>query len=40
MVYVLLHHHPAIYTDRELMDQPLSEKAEILLGLRPYLKTA
>lgn len=39
-VYSLLRDQLAPYTDAKLMSQPLSEKAEILLGLRPYPKTA
>lgn len=35
-VYALLRDQLAQYTDPALMAQPLSEKAEILLGLRPY----
>lgn len=35
-VYALLRDQLAPYTDPVLMAQPLSEKAEILLGLRPY----
>lgn len=37
-VYALLRDQLAQYTDPRLMAQPLSEKAEILLGLRPYPK--
>lgn len=39
-VYTLLRDQLAKHTDPQLMGQPLSEKAEILLGLRPYPKTA
>lgn len=35
-VYGRLRDHLAQYTDPKLLDQPLTEKAEILLGLRPY----
>ena len=35
-VYALLREQLAAHTDPELMAQPLSEQAEILLGLRPY----
>lgn len=35
-VYSLLREHLAQYTDPKLMAQPLTEKSEILLGLRPY----
>lgn len=38
-VYALVRHHLADYTDSELAAQPLTERAEILLGLRPYPKT-
>ncbi len=34
--YGLLREQLAEHTDPELMAQPLSEQAEILLGLRPY----
>ncbi|MBE0454737.1 MAG: nucleoside monophosphate kinase [Roseovarius sp.] len=37
-VYSLLREQLAEYTEPRLMTQPLSEKAEILLGLRPYPK--
>jgi UMP-CMP kinase len=37
-VYSLLRDQLAPYTDPQLMAQPLGEKAEILLGLRPYPK--
>jgi UMP-CMP kinase len=37
-VYSLLREQLAPYTDPRLMAEPLSEKAEILLGLRPYPK--
>jgi adenylate kinase family enzyme len=39
-VYALLRNQLAKYTDQQLLDQPLTEKAEILLGLRPYPKDA
>ncbi|MEX0739541.1 MAG: nucleoside monophosphate kinase [Pseudohongiella sp.] len=39
-VYALLREQLAAYTPAELMAQPLSEKAEILLGLRPYPKNS
>ncbi|GGY74146.1 nucleoside monophosphate kinase [Marinobacter zhanjiangensis] len=39
-VYTLLRDQLAQYTDQQLLDQPLTEKAEILLGLRPYPKDA
>ncbi|HUG23574.1 nucleoside monophosphate kinase [Piscinibacter sp.] len=35
-VHSLLRDQLAAYTDPQLMAQPLSEKAEMLLGLRPY----
>lgn len=35
-VYALLREQLAEHTDPELMAQPLTEQAEILLGLRPY----
>lgn len=35
-VYALVSNHLAEYTDTGLATQPLSERAEILLGLRPY----
>lgn len=35
-VYALFREQLAQYTDPELMAQPLNEKAEMLLGLRPY----
>ncbi|OZT75002.1 nucleoside monophosphate kinase [Vreelandella boliviensis] len=35
-VYTLLREHLAKYTEQQLLDQPLTEKSEILLGLRPY----
>lgn len=35
-VYSLLREQLAPYTDSKLMAQALSEKSEILLGLRPY----
>ncbi|MBE0504344.1 MAG: nucleoside monophosphate kinase [Desulfuromonadales bacterium] len=37
-VYALLRDQLAKYSEQYLMDQPLTEKAEILLGLRPYPK--
>ncbi|MFA7668650.1 MAG: nucleoside monophosphate kinase [Burkholderiaceae bacterium] len=37
-VYALFREQLSQYTDPSLMAQPLSEKAEILLGLRPYPK--
>jgi UMP-CMP kinase len=39
-VYALLRDRLAEYTEQHLMDQPLTEKAEILLGLRPYARDA
>ncbi|UUC96511.1 nucleoside monophosphate kinase [Comamonas sp. C11] len=39
-VYALLRDQLAPHTDPQLLAQPLSEKAEILLGLRPYPKTS
>lgn len=39
-VYTLLRDQLAPYTDPALIARPLSEKAEILLGLRPYPKEA
>lgn len=38
-VYNLVLNSLAEYTDKKLADQPLTERAEILLGLRPYPKT-
>jgi UMP-CMP kinase len=38
-VYAVVCDHLAEHTDRELAAKPLTEKAEILLGLRPYPKT-
>jgi UMP-CMP kinase len=38
-VYALVRDHLADHTDSELAAQPLTERAEILLGLRPYPKT-
>lgn len=35
-VYALVREHLAAYTDEKYADKPLTEKAEILLGLRPY----
>lgn len=37
-VYALLRTNLEAYTDAELLAQPLTEKAEMLLGLRPYPK--
>jgi adenylate kinase family enzyme len=37
-VYALVCDNLAEYTDKELTSRPLTEKAEILLGLRPYPK--
>jgi UMP-CMP kinase len=37
-VYALVRNHLAEYTDSKLMDRPLTEKAEILLGIRAYPK--
>ncbi len=37
-VYNLVSSHLAEYTDKDFADRPLSERAEILLGLRPYPK--
>ena len=37
-VYKLVSEQLAEHTDASLMEQPLSEKAEMLLGLRPYSK--
>jgi UMP-CMP kinase len=37
-VYALVRHHLADYTESDLAAQPLTERAEILLGLRPYPK--
>jgi len=39
-VYTLFRDQLARYTDAELMNQPLTEKSEMLLGLRPYPKRA
>ena len=38
-VYALVGSKLAEYTDRTFSDKPLTERAEILLGLRPYPKT-
>lgn len=38
-VFALLGSHLAEYTESEFTSQPLSERAEVLLGLRPYPKT-
>lgn len=38
-VYALVRNQLAVYTEREFAAQPLTERAEILLGLRPYPKT-
>ncbi|MFN3746726.1 MAG: nucleoside monophosphate kinase [Hyphomicrobiaceae bacterium] len=40
IVYALVCAQLAEYTDRQLLDRPLTEKAEILLGKRPYPKKA
>jgi UMP-CMP kinase len=37
-VYDVVVSHLAEYTDRDLADKPLSERAEMLLGLRPFPK--
>lgn len=37
-VYALVRRHLAEYTDRKFAEKPLTERAEILLGLRPYPK--
>lgn len=37
-VYALVSSHLAEYTDREFAARPLTERAEMLLGLRPYPK--
>ena len=37
-VYALVREHLAEYTDSEFAQRPLTERAEILLGLRPYPK--
>ena len=37
-VYDLVVKNLSEYTDEELVDKPLTEKAEMLLGLRPYPK--
>lgn len=37
-VYSLFKSHLATFTDEEFADQPLTEKAEMLLGLRPWPK--
>lgn len=37
-VYALVSDNLAEYTDRKLVQKPLSDRAEILLGLRPYPK--
>ncbi|MEX2581596.1 MAG: nucleoside monophosphate kinase [Verrucomicrobiales bacterium] len=39
-VYDLVREHLAEHTDEELADRPLTERAEILLGLRSYPKSA
>jgi len=39
-VYALLCDHLAEYTDPKLAAQPLTERAEVLLGLRPYPRNA
>ena len=38
-VYVLVGSNLAEHTDRKFAAKPLTERAEILLGLRPYPKT-
>lgn len=38
-VYSIVAEHLAEFTDDKLVDQPLTERAEILLGLRPYPKS-
>lgn len=35
-VYALIREQLAHYTEQELLDQPLTEQSEVLLGLRPY----
>lgn len=35
-VYALVREQLAPYTDAALLERPLTEQAEILLGLRPY----
>jgi UMP-CMP kinase len=37
-VYALVGEHLAEHTDKDLAAQPLNERAEMLLGLRPYPK--
>lgn len=37
-VYALIRHHLADHTDSALASQPLTERAEMLLGLKPYPK--
>ena len=37
-VYALVGEHLAEHTDKDLAAQPLTERAEMLLGLRPYPK--
>jgi adenylate kinase family enzyme len=37
-VYALVRSHLAEFTDKELAERPLSERAEMLLGLRPFPK--
>jgi len=37
-VYALVAEHLAEFTDKELADQPLTERAEMLLGIRPFPK--
>ena len=39
-VYAKVKDYLSEHTDKELIDKPLTEKAEILLGLRPYPKKA
>lgn len=38
-VYDLVRHHLADHTDQDLASRPLTERAEILLGLKPYPKS-
>ena len=38
-VYALVGNHLAEHTDQSFTDRPLTERAEILLGLKPYPKT-
>ncbi|GGC89163.1 nucleoside monophosphate kinase [Halopseudomonas salina] len=39
-VYALLRGELAAYTEQQLMDEPLTDKSEMLLGLRPYPRDA